>query len=461
MRTELCRLLRNPDVLGVALRAEVRFCGRAPMCIKGIATDSREVCAGDLFVALKGEHTDGVLHIGEALRRGAGGLLVPTGTPLPAGDLVAYFVPSVEQALLAAAAYRRGALGGRVIAVGGSVGKTTVKEAVTRVLAACGEVRCNEGNYNSSVGMPLSLLSMEDAPHLVLELGINHPGEMAALSRALAPDLALLLNVGCAHIGNFQSRDELIHEKLQIAAGLRTGGALLLPDTLCGAETGARILRVGKGQEADFRAENISVAKKGTVLDIRCGDRVITKLAWPIPGESGVNTLAFVASVGMLAGCSDDAIRQGLRVAGQYTPRMRRVRAGTRLLLDDTYNAAPESVLAALETLVHTANGRPAVAVLGDMLELGKFSDALHGTVGEAAANSGICALFTCGTRAEDIAKAARRAGLSQVQSFAEEDIEALAEAICRTTPPDAVILFKAAHRMMLGRAVAAVRRLV
>ena len=95
MRTELCRLLRNPDVLGVALRAEVRFCGRAPMCIKGIATDSREVCAGDLFVALMGEHTDGVLHIGEALRRGAGGLLVPTGTPLPAGDLVAYFVPSV------------------------------------------------------------------------------------------------------------------------------------------------------------------------------------------------------------------------------------------------------------------------------------------------------------------------------------------------------------------------------
>jgi len=386
-------------------------------------------------------------------------VLVPDGTPIPAGDLVVYAVPDVILALLAAAAYRRGALGGRVIAVGGSVGKTTVKEALLHVLAACGEVRASVGNFNSMVGMPLSLLSMEDAPHLVLELGINRAGEMEALSRALRPDLALLLNVGCAHIGNFESYTALVEEKKRIAAGLGTGGTLLLSDRIPSGGIAAHVLHVGESAKSEFCVENIHMSKKGTVLDIKGPDRVITNLAWPIAGQSGVNVLAFAAGVGMLAGCTDEAIRAGLCEAGKYTPRMRRIEAGRRLLLDDTYNAAPESVLGALETLIHIADGRPAVAVLGDMLELGEFSPTLHESVGEAAAHCGLCALYTFGERARGIAEAAHHAGLSHVRAFGEDELDALAAALAHEAPRDAVILFKAAHRMMLGRAVAAVRR--
>jgi UDP-N-acetylmuramoyl-tripeptide--D-alanyl-D-alanine ligase len=206
--------------------------------------------------------------------------------------------------------------------------------------------------------------------------------------------------------------------------------------------------------------ENIHIDKKGTTLDIRARDRVITKLTWPIAGQSGVTVLSFVGSVGLLSGCTDDEIREGLRVAGEQTPRMRRVAAGKRILLDDTYNAAPESMLGALETLRYSADGRPTVAVLGDMKELGEFSSALHDTVGEAAAHSGLSALYTYGESARMIADAAKRCGMLAVSCFGEGEIEELAQAVAHGCARDAVILFKAAHSMRLGRAVAAVRRL-
>ena len=455
MRIELYEGLRSPAALAAALGATVKAVGDPPPAVTGIATDSREVRKGDLFVALAGEHTDGARFIGDALWRGAAAILSRPDAPAPCGDFWHFAVVSPEKALLDAAMRRRRESGAFVIAVTGSSGKTTVKEAIAALLGAAH----SEGNYNSTLGMPLSVLSFPDAPCWVAELGINHAGEMEPMARALAPDLAVITNVGTAHIGLFGGREILIEEKCKIAAGVKEGGALLLPDDLqiptFLAPFGG-IFRVGTTDAADFRAENIVMGQKGVCCDLRGRGRVITNLAWPIPGRVGVSVIALVGVVGILLDRTDDEIRAGLLRAGAATPRMRQVSLGNALLLDDTYNASPESMIAALEILGYLAGDRPCVAVLGDMLELGDFTRSLHEAVGKNAAGAGLSALYTYGKAAAALADGAENKGMpsERIRRFAPGEEGALAEALSPLTRRPCAILFKASHAMRLDRVV-------
>lgn len=460
MRVTLSKPFSDTKRLTKALGATL-ISGELPPVLRGIATDSREVRRGDLFVALHGQRVEGSEYLEQARRQGALALLVPQGTPIPA-DIACLTVDDTEAALLRAARERRRQAKAFVIAVSGSCGKTTVKEAVATLLSSRGRTERSRANFNSQIGMPLSLLSMEDCAHWVLELGINHIGEMEKMAAAVAPDLALLTNVGTAHIGQFGTYSTLLAEKAKIAVSLASGGRVLAPASLpqeafpCSA---GQIFTFGKG--GFFHLENIRYSKRGTVGDLFCPDRVITNLVWPIAGQVGAATLEAVGALGVLLGLDANTIRAGLLQAGESTPRLALSMAGDRLLIDDAYNASPEAMLAALETLTLTAGRRPTVAVLGDMLELGRYARAFHYAVGRAVSERGIDYLFTYGTEGLEIAAGARDAGMAcdRIFCFEEGEREALANTLCRTTPQDAALLFKASGKMALSRIANEVRR--
>lgn len=465
MRIELAEPMNAVLMMAEGMQASLRCIGKPPCCLAGITNDSREVRPGDMFVALRGSHQSGSAFLKQALQRGAAAIALSEGSmPLP-GNYWLFTVKDTAAALLNAAAMRREKSCARVIAISGSAGKTTVKETVSAVLAADGSrVSKSAGNYNSTIGMPLSLLGMSEADYLVSELGINHPGEMAPMSMALRPHVSVLTNIGTAHLGNFQSMRVLTAEKLSIAAGqgekdiLLLSGEVEVPPSM---QLAPRILYVGMHEHADFRAVNICMNEKGTRADIMCKERVVKNLVWHVPGSIGISVLAIAAAIGMLEGKSDEAIRRGLEAAKMAAPRMRLISVGTRSFLDDTYNASPEAVKAAIEAARLLAARRPLVAVLGDMLELGELTVPLHNAAGAFAAAHGVRQIFAYGKYAAAIAEGARTAGMptSSVFCFEVGEEAALVASLLSETPKDAFMLFKASRKMALNEVLENTRR--
>ncbi len=460
MRIELAKELQAPGVLVQALTGRTPANIRSQNVIIGVSTNSEQICPGDLFVALRGEQTCGLCFVEQALANGAAAVLCDQEILLPDGvELILHKDP--QQALLDAASWYRQHCNALVVAISGSAGKTTVKEAVAAIL---GGVPHSEGNFNSTIGMPLSVLSFPRAPYWVVELGINHVGEMQKMARALAPDIGVLTNVGTAHIGHFGDYGTLLSQKVAMADFLRSDGCFVLPFELpyaVSGESGRRTVRFGVGGEAF--AEKIVNDEKGVRCDLHGPGRVITNLTWPVPGRIGVSTLTVAGTVGMLLEQSDEQIRLGLQTAAKRTPRMRRISLGGRLLLDDSYNASPESMMAAIEALSFVGGGRPKIAVLGDMHELGMHSAALHDALGAYVARVGDISLFTYGEDAALIASGALRNGLprEQVRHFEKDDLEALISALCEQAPQEAVILFKASRAVGIERALEGVRRML
>ena len=448
MRIELCRGLRALSHLAVFLGATPQDI--AVDTVSGIATDSGEVMAGERCVALRGARTSGVAHVAAALSKGAAAVLVSRGEMLPQ-KCPTLRTDNAQSALLRAAACYRRRLRGQLIAVSGSAGKTTVKEATAVLLSQKGSVAHSQGNFNSDIGLSLSLLSFEPCDFWVVEIGVSHPGEMAPMAHAAAPDLAVLTNVGSAHIGNYGSYEALLAEKAELLAHLRPKGRALIPADLPRSAFSCRDGALYRfGQDGDFHLEGITMGQKGTRGDLMAPYRVITNLNWPRAGKSGISVLETVGAIGILCGLEEDQIRRGLALAGESTPRMRELCVGGRLLIDDGYNASPEAMLEALRVLRIRAGGRPTVAVLGDMLELGARSEAMHAAVGRCAAEQRIDRLLAYGSRAATLARAAREAGMSadRVLHFDEDEGPHLLEVLCDSLPKDAVVLFKASGKM-------------
>ncbi len=457
MRIALFTALRNPVLLGEGFGVSPLIIGKAPPDIRGIATHADEVERGDLFAALAGKHVSGTAFIKKALSLGAAAILAPLGTELPRGDYWAFLVSDVSAAILRAAGLRRALTGARVIAVSGSVGKTTVKEVIAAVLREVGSVCKSEGNFNSTLGMPLSLLSMEEASYFVLELGINHKGEMAVMSRTLQPNIAVLTNVGTAHIGHFSGEEELLFEKLSIAAGQRPEDILILNENIDATRLSSpfpRIFRVGVSPTADVVAQNVVCGKRGITLDVSFGNNKIQGISFGIAGSAGREVLSFGAAVGMLLGADEAAIRRGVAAASARLPHRREITVGAHLVLDDTYNASPEAMIAALGAFYYAASDLPRAAVLGDMCELGAHATALHERVGEEAAKSGIAALFAYGRYAPSLAAGAVRGGMAKEDiylfDFGQE--RELCRALSEKLPKDTALLFKASRATALDR---------
>ncbi len=418
-----------------------RFCGGILTFVGGefnkdipfsyVCTDSRETADGALFVALGGERVDGHDYIDAAVSSGSGCVLCER-IPEPLTDKK-YVAVVVEDSLKAvgelAKAYDR-RINHKKVAITGSVGKTTTKEFVAAVLGEYFRVHKTEGNYNSNIGMPLSMLSMSsDTEVSVLEMGMSDFGEIEYLSRIAEPDIAIVTNIGSSHMGHLGSRENIGRAKLEIVKGLKKGGTLLLngDDDILRAYKNPdfRAVYVGIDREADFRAVNIRQTVFKTTFDIVTKNGTVNDVTIPAVGKHNVYAALFAFATGVRMNIPTSMILAGLESFCPVGMRQNIYELGGITVIEDCYNASPESMRAAISVLqsIKREGGR-AVALLGDMYELGDFSEHFHEQVGIDFARAGGDALYTFGMQADMIARGALLGGVSLENVFRNSDVK-------------------------------------
>ena len=379
----------------------------------GVAIDSRAVAAGDLFVALKGERVDGHDFAAAALAQGAAACVVdhrPAGLPADAPLLE---VADTMAALVALGRAARMRCRARIVAVTGSVGKTGTKEALALALATHGATYASTGNLNNQIGVPLALARMpRDAAYAVFELGMNHAGEIAALSALVRPDIAVITNVEPVHLEFFGTLEAIADAKAEIfASTAKAGTAVLNIDNPmferlvehCGARGLRRILSFGAGEHAYARLIDCSLHPTVSAVTAEIGGERLD-YCLPVPGRHWVINSLAVLAVARAAGADLAAAAASLSRLKPIKGRGERHRVvlpggGAFEVIDDAYNASPPAMRAALAVLGNMkpgAGGR-RIAVLGDMLELGPQADALHHELAPHLLEAGVDLVFACG----------------------------------------------------------------
>ncbi|HKT82109.1 MAG TPA: UDP-N-acetylmuramoyl-tripeptide--D-alanyl-D-alanine ligase [Vicinamibacterales bacterium] len=448
------------DPLSPLTLADVAGCGGGRLsgenrAINGISIDTRQLQPGMLFVALKGEHDDGHDFVGVAQERGASGALVARELPIRLPQIV---VRDPLAALTACAHERRRRFSGAVVGVTGSNGKTTTKEMLGAILSVKGPCLVTQGNLNNHIGVPLTLLRLE-ASHrsAVIEMGANHAGEIAHLASIAEPSVGIVTNAGAAHLEGFGSLEGVARAKGELFVALgRDGTAIVNADDAFAPAwrdmIRGRIFTFGVDQPADFSAHDIEmlVGPGGArqTFDLRCpAGRVRVALA--VAGRHNLRNALGAAAAAFAAGAGMDEIREGLeRLKGVKGRLDFRPALNGATLIDDSYNANPGSLGAALEVIGHLSGQR--WLVLGDMMELGARSDELHREMGESARAAGVDRLFAVGSRARLSAEA-----------FGEgarwfENIDDLIAAAQRDLSADVIILIKGSRANRLERIAAA-----
>ncbi|TCZ63162.1 UDP-N-acetylmuramoyl-tripeptide--D-alanyl-D-alanine ligase [Roseicella aquatilis] len=419
--------------------------------VTGISIDTRTLQPGDLFVALR-DARDGHDFVAEALARGAAAAMVDRDPPGVAPDAPLLRVADTLAGLRALGAAGRARMGGRVVAVTGSVGKTGTKEMLRLLLGAFGPTHAAVASYNNHWGVPLTLARMPaDSAFAVIEIGMNNPGEILPLSRLARPHAVAVTAIGEAHIGHMGGLAAVAEEKGSIAGGLLPGGAAVLPRDsaffprlaeIARAAGAGRILGFGEDAAAEIRLAEAAILPDGrTRVVFALGGRMV-EAVMPAMGlhhaSNACCALALVAALGLDPAAAAPALASYAPGAGRGAPREIRVNSGIALLIDESYNAAPPAMRAALRTLALRPGGR-RVAVLGDMRELGEFSAALHEGLAPEAALADL--VFTCGPE-----MARLHALLPEGKRGAHAaDSAALAPIVQRALRPGDVVLVKGA----------------
>jgi UDP-N-acetylmuramoyl-tripeptide--D-alanyl-D-alanine ligase len=433
--------------------------GKAETGVSRISTDSRTLQAGDLFVPLRGENFDGHKFIQQAVERGAVGAMVEEawkGTTPPGFGLIR--VPDTLVAYQTLAASYRASLPLKVIAITGSNGKTSTKDFVAATLAKKFRVTKTEGNFNNHVGLPQTMLAASaDDEIAVWEIGMNHPGEIAALAKLTAPDVAIITNVGIAHIEFMGSREAIAREKGALAEAVGANGTLILnaddafSETIA-KRTRAKIILAGI-ENGSVRAGDVRQSATGSELTILEGaHRCRAQL--PVPGMHMVQNAMLAVAAGRAFGLSLEECAAGLATTPLTKARLQIKEINGIQFIDDSYNANPDSMKAALRTLIELdADGR-RIAVLGEMGELGDESERGHREVGEAAADLKVDELIAVGATGAPIARAAKKAGLEN--SVAVDSPEKAAELLGENALPGDLILVKGSRTARMERVLEA-----
>jgi UDP-N-acetylmuramoyl-tripeptide--D-alanyl-D-alanine ligase len=443
-----------------------RVLARSDRRIRGAAVDSRLVAKGNLFVALPGERTDGHLHLVDAIERGASALLVTRQVEdvTAFGDVSIIRVADGLAALGAVAAAWRSQFDLLVVGITGSIAKTSTKEAVATVLGASRRTLKTTGNQNNEVGLPLTLMRLgpEDEA-AVLEMGMYVSGEIADLAAMAQPSIGVVTAVQAVHLSRIGTLDAIERAKGELLEALPAGGtAVLNADdpivTRMDARTVARPIRYGFDETADMRA--VDVTSGGTAgmrftLRSPVGERTLTI---PVLGRLSVHNALAGAAVGVAAGMDIDTIAEALAGGWSAPHRVELVRLRGATVIDDSYNASPGSVTAALE-LLQDLPGRH-VAVLGEMLELGEAHEEGHLAVGEAAAAVAEL-LIVVGSEAGGIGAGAVAAGLDPSRVHLVADAEAALDALHPRLRDGDVVLIKASRGIGLDRVVDGLRLLL
>jgi UDP-N-acetylmuramoyl-tripeptide--D-alanyl-D-alanine ligase len=433
-----------------------RVLARSTRPVLGAAVDSREVAPGNLFVALPGERTDGHAFVAEAIARGAAAVLVarePDGVDLESVDASIVQVPDTLRGFHAIAAAWRTRFDPLVVGVTGSIAKTSTKEAIATVLAAELVTLKNEGNQNNEVGLPLTVMRLRpDHQAAVLEMGMYVGGEIAELARIGRPEIGVVTAVQPVHLSRIGTIEAVERAKGELVEALPPDGvAVLNADDervrRMADRTTARVITYGFAADAAVRADDVESAGADGMRFSLVAEGAQRPVAIPTLGRLAVHNALAAAAVGLASGIPADRVAAALARGWSAPHRGELVRAGDVTIVDDSYNASPGSVLAALDLLAGMS-GR-LVAVLGEMLELGDESDRGHERVGVAAAAT-VQLLVVVGAGAAGIARGAREAGLAAEQIVEVADRAEALTALGQRLKPGDVVLVKASRGIEL-----------
>lgn len=425
--------------------------------IMGVITDSRKVTAGDLYIPIIGENNDGHVFISQACDNGAAAVLcqadhlddvksqVPDGVTLISVD-------KTFEAFKAIAGANRARYGIPIVAVTGSAGKTTTKDLIAAVLSQKFNTMKTQGNFNNEVGVPLTLLTLTPAHEAaVVEMGMNHMGEIARSISLVRPHIGVITNIGSAHLENLGTKDNTLKAKMEIFGTMGKDDIALLngDDEYLNKiqDVPYQVFRVGiDGDNLDLRAENIEEAASGLTFD--AGG---TTFHFRLPGTHNVYNCLMAIWIGRYYGLTDQQIQRGLDAFVPSGNRMKPIKVGDIEFINDAYNANPESMRAAIDSVTTSAKG-PVIGVLGDMLEIGKKTNVQHFEVGKYAMHK-MAGVIAVGPLARSIYEGALSAENGRPLAYAK-DLDEAVKALKDMAEPGDTVLLKASHSMALDKIV-------
>jgi UDP-N-acetylmuramoyl-tripeptide--D-alanyl-D-alanine ligase len=446
--------------------------GDPDMIVTSVSTDSRKMLDGELFIPLVGDEFDGHDFIGSAVQKGATGWLTSKSPDSlkykPRLEIDKYIVIEVDDTLKAyqdLAAAVRNRFTAKVIAITGSTGKTSTKDMMSVILSKTMKTSASPKNYNNEVGVPYTILNAPvDVQALILEMAMRGKGQIKELAEIGKPDIGVITNIGVTHFELLGSEDRIVEAKAELVDAMDSKGVCVTNKDdeqayMIGKKARGRVVTYGLGESCDVRATGLRVEEAGTasfdIISQLDGATGKIRISLNIPGRYNVYNALAAAAVALLLGLSFDIIKKGLESASVSALRMEVIRTDDNFtIINDTYNASPASMRAALETLRDMAGGSRSIAVLGDMFELGGISKRCHIDVGRYVADLKIDKLMTIGERARDIAEGARGEGMPDEDIAMFASIEEAGNAARNILRNGDHVLVKGSRAMGLERLV-------
>jgi UDP-N-acetylmuramoyl-tripeptide--D-alanyl-D-alanine ligase len=436
--------------------------GNPAMAVDRLHTDTRTLANGDCFVALQGDRFDGHAFVREVKSRGAVAALVSSKViPDLPEDLGLVEVADTLEGLQRFAAAYRSLLSVKTVGVTGSSGKTSTKELIAAVLRTRFKTKATKGNLNNHIGVPLTLIGLdEDDEYGVVEMGMNHPGEIAPLAKMAAPEIGVISSIGPAHIEFFKDQAAIAAEKAELLAALpKNGLAILNSDDewsrRVANRSSAPVVWTGSGSESTWRADELKIAADAFSFRLLHGtESVMVKL--PVINRIMVGNALLAAAVGHATGLTLEEIARGLESVQLPGARMQMVSVNGAWIMNDAYNANPASMKAALIALKEFPDARRRIAVLGSMGELGQHAVELHRGVAEFAATQHVETIIAVGPHAEAYTAGALAGGMNPSQIVKALDASEATTALKSLMREGDIVLVKGSHFMGLEGLVTA-----
>ena len=428
---------------------------------QNFSRDTREIKKGDTFVAIKGATFNGNIFWRDALENGADTIIIDENN-LTEEDIEKFknkniiLVEDTKKALIKIATEKRNLYKDLiVVGVTGSVGKTSTKDIIANVLKQKYKTLKTQGNMNNNIGLPFTILNLKDHEACVIEMGMNHLGEIRELTKIARPTLSVITNIGTSHIGNLGSRENILKAKLEILEGMENQKIVINNDNdllnkWSSSINNIEIHTFGIENQSECFAENIQKAENNTKVIAKINNEKIN-LDIPVGGDVFILNALCATIVGKLLNLTNEEIQKGIATVELSKKRMEIIKIKNNItIINDSYNASFDSMKAALVYLSEEIQAKRKIAVLGDMFELGNFSEELHRKVGYEVAKNKIDFLFAIGDNSKFIVEEAIKNGIKKENTFYFEDKNKLIEKIKNTMEEGDTILFKASNGMKL-----------
>ena len=432
--------------------------GNENLICKEFSKDTRTIKEGDIYIGIKGENFDGNIFWKKALDNGAMGVIVQD-IEFDKKDIERYQnkviikVKDTLQALYKLASYKRDIYDVPVIAITGSVGKTSTKDLVANVVAQKYKVCKTIGNNNNNIGMPFTILNApNDAEAFVLEMGMNHFGEIHLLSKIAKPNICIITNIGTSHIGNLGSRENILKAKLEILDGAKNPYMVINNDNdllhkWYQENNNMNVKTYGINEKSDMQAKDIQLYENNSEYKIKINNKE-EKIRVPVGGEHFVLNSLCAITVGELLNIENEDIKKGIETFSLTKNRMEVIELENKIkIINDAYNSSVESVKASLAYMNNLKANR-RIAVLGDILETGEFAEKLHRKIGEVVCENNVDILICSGKNAKYIIESARENGFDETNMYYFEDKEEIVDLIKQIIQTEDVVLFKASNGM-------------